>query len=46
MKGDVVCFFFVTITVKPILSGDSKIDKTKISMTNGSYEMQAFMAYT
>ena len=26
----------VAVTVKPVLSGHSKIDKTKIFMTNGS----------
>ena len=30
-----MCHFFKT-TVKPVLSGHSKIDKTKILMTNGS----------
>ena len=28
--------FSVEFTVKPVLSGNSKIDKTKILMTNGS----------
>ena len=29
-------FFFISNTVKPMLSGHSKIDKPKILMTNGS----------
>ena len=31
-----VAFLRVSYTVKPVLTGHSKIDKTKILMTNGS----------
>ena len=30
------CIFFCALRVKPVLSGHSKIDKTKVLMTNGS----------
>ena len=39
-KGSqILCFTVLPNTVKPVLSGHSKIDKTKILMTNGSLMM-------
>ena len=36
VKPDQLASYTVLCTVKPVLSGHSKIDKTKILMTNGS----------
>ena len=38
--------FLATTTVKFVLSGHSKIDKTNMLLINGKHEMQALMAYT
>ena len=35
-EGDTYCFSRAQYTVKPVLSGHSTIDKTKILKTNGS----------